>query len=70
MFWFLVESAIWAFDSIVNKHILYCGEGCMKKFWESLREHVKNILDFEKKKMLTKEGIKMQKYVIFVENEF
>ena len=25
----------------------------MKKFCESLREHVKNIIDFEKKKMLT-----------------
>ena len=25
----------------------------MKKFCESLKEHVKNILDFEKKKMLS-----------------
>ena len=31
----------------------------MKKFYESLREHVKNIIDFEKKKMLplTKEEL-------------
>ena len=32
----------------------------MKKFCESLREHAKNIIDFEKKKMLalTKEELK------------
>ena len=45
-------SAIWAFDNIENKHTFYCGKGCMKKFCESLREHAKNIIDFEKKKML------------------
>ena len=45
-------SAIWAFYHIKNKHSLYRGEGCMKKFCESLREHAKNIIDFEKKKML------------------
>ena len=45
-------SAIWAFDHIENKHTLYCGKDCMKKFCESLREHTKNIIDFEKKKML------------------
>ena len=50
-------STIWAFDSIENKHTLYCGKDCMKKFCESLREHAKNINDFEKKKMLTKEEI-------------
>ena len=34
----------------------------MKKFCSSLREHAKNIIDFEKKKMLplTKEEIKSQ----------
>ena len=33
---------------------------CMKKFYESLREHTKNIIDFKTKKMLplTKEKIK------------
>ena len=35
-----------------NKHTLYHGEECMKKFCETLREHTKNIIDFEKKKML------------------
>ena len=46
----------------------------MKKFCESLREHAKYIIDFEKKKMLplTKEEInhiKIEKYVIFVEKD-
>ena len=35
----------------------------MKKFCESLREHTKNIIDFQKKKMLplTKEELKSHK---------
>ena len=50
---------IWAFHIIEEKHTLCCGEDCMK-FCESLRENAKNIIDFEKKKMLplTKEEIK------------
>ena len=43
-------STIWAFDSIENKHTLYRGEDCMKKFCETLRKHMKNIINFEKKK--------------------
>ena len=43
-------STIWAFDSMESNHTLYRGEDCMKKFCESLREHSKNIIDFEKKK--------------------
>ena len=43
-------STIWAFDHIENKHTLYRGENCMKKFCESLREHARNIVDFETKK--------------------
>ena len=45
-------STIWAFDHIENKHTLYRGKDCIKKFCESLREHAKNIIDFDKKKML------------------
>ena len=50
-------STIWAFDHIENKHTLYNGKDCMETFREFLREHAKNIIDFEKKKMflLTKE---------------
>ena len=54
-------STIWAFDHIENKHTLYCGKDCTKKFCTSLREHAKNIIDFEKKKLLslTKEELKL-----------
>ena len=53
-------SAIWGFDHREDKHILYCGKDCMKKFCTSLREHAKNIIDFKKRKMLplTKEELK------------
>ena len=52
-------STIWVFHIIEEKHTLCCGEDCMK-FCESLRENAKNIIDFEKKKVLplTKEEIK------------
>ena len=53
-------STNWAFDHIENKHTLNRGEDCMKIFCESLTEQAKNIVDFEKKKMLpvTKEELK------------
>ena len=37
-------SAIWAFDKIEKKHILYRGEDCVKKFCTSLREHATNVI--------------------------
>ena len=54
-------STIWAFDHIENKHTLHWGKDCMKRFCESLREHAGNIIDFEKKKMLSliKEELKL-----------
>ena len=57
-------STIWGFDHIENKHTLYRGKDCMKKFWDSLREHAKNIINFEKKKMslLTKEELKSHQH--------
>ena len=65
----------WGFDHIEDKPTLYRGRDCMKKFCTSLREHTKNIIDFEKEKMLplTKEElnhIKMQGHVILMEKEF
>ena len=42
--------AIWVFDYIENKHTLYRGKDCMKKFCSCLRKHAKNTIDFEKKK--------------------
>ena len=53
-------STILAFDSIEIKNTFHQGEDCMKRFVSSSREHAKNIIDFEKKKMLplTKEKLK------------
>ena len=50
-------SKIPSFRSIENKHDLYRGKDCMKKFREFLREHTMKIINFKKKKMklLTKE---------------
>ena len=42
---------MWGFDHIEDKHTLYHGKRCMKKFCESLREHAKSIIGFEKVKM-------------------
>ena len=36
-----LTSTICAFDHIENKHTLYWGKDCMKKFCESLKEHTK-----------------------------
>ena len=43
-------STIWAFGHIENKHTLYHGNDRLKNFYESLREHSKNVIDIEKKK--------------------
>ena len=50
----------WVCDHIENKQNLYRGKDCMKRFCESLREHAKSLIGFEKKKMLplTKEELK------------
>ena len=45
-------SMIWTFDGIENKHDVYKGKDCMKKFYESLREHTIKIIKFEKKRMI------------------
>ena len=45
-------STIWDFDSIGNKHGLYHGENCMKKFWSYLAENATNAINFEKRKTL------------------
>ena len=44
-----------------NKHSLYCGDYCMKELCESSREQAKNVIDFEKKKILplTKNELKL-----------
>ena len=47
-------STIWSFDKVGNKHSLYRGKDCMRKFCNSLREHATYVINFEKKKMLPK----------------
>ena len=58
-------STIWTFDHIENNHSLYRGEDCMKKFC-TLREHGKNVIYFEKKKMLqlTKKELRLHQDVM------
>ena len=43
-------STISSFKSIENKHDLYIGKDCMKKFCESLIEHAMKIINFIEKK--------------------
>ena len=47
-----LTSTISIFDHVENKHILYRGKDCMKKYYDFLKEHAKNIIDFQKEKML------------------
>ena len=44
-------STISSFRSIENKHDVYKGKDCMKKFCASLREHIMKIINFKKKKI-------------------
>ena len=48
-------STISSFISIENKHDVYRGKDCMKRFCEFLREHALKIINFKKKimKLLT-----------------
>ena len=50
-------TTISSFRSIENKHDVYRGKDCMKKFREFLREHAMKIINLKKKKLklLTKE---------------
>ena len=50
-------STISSSRSIENKHDVYRGKDCMKRFCEFLREHAMKIINFKEKKMklLTKE---------------
>ena len=63
-------STISSVRRIENKHDVYRGKDCMKKFCEFLREHAMKIILKRKKVKLLKKGsknhIKMQKSVIFV----
>ena len=45
-------STISSFRSIENKHDVYKGKDCLKKFCEFLREHGMEIINFRKKKKM------------------
>ena len=55
-------STICGFDHIKDKHTLYRGKDCMEKFCESLREHSKGIIGFEKKIMLPLTNKELRSY--------
>ena len=40
-------SALWRFHHIEKRHTLYRVKTCMKNFCTSLREHARNVIDFE-----------------------
>ena len=42
-------STIFSFRSMENKHDVYRGKDCIKKFCESLREHAMKTINFKKK---------------------
>ena len=44
-------STISSFKSIGNKHDVYRGKDCMKKFCESLRQHAMEVINSKKKNM-------------------
>ena len=46
-------STKWLFDNIENNHSLFQGEDYIKKFSNSLREHAVDVINFEKKKLLS-----------------
>ena len=50
--WGYLMSMMETFDRIENKHDAYRGEDWMKRFYEPLREHTINIINFEENKMI------------------
>ena len=51
------------FKSIENKHNVYRGKDCMKKFYESLREHAMKIVNFKKEKIKLLKTEQQESYV-------
>ena len=39
-------STICTFDDIENKHDIYRGKGCMKKFCEYLKQHAMEVINY------------------------
>ena len=51
-----------AIDHIENKHTLYRENECLREICSPLRQHAKNVIDFEKEKLLplTKEELRFR----------
>ena len=45
-------STIWTFDGIEINPDVYSSKDCIKRFFESLREHIMKLINFAKKKMI------------------
>ena len=52
-------STISSFKNIENNHDVYRGKDYVKKFCESLREHVMKILNFKKKIIINKRAARI-----------
>ena len=46
-------STIWLFNDIENKHEVYRSKDLIKTFFESLKKHVVNTINLEKKQMIS-----------------
>ena len=60
-----------SFKHVENKHDVYKGKDCMKKFCKSIRENAMNIISFKKKKwsywyMNSRNHITIQQSAAFV----
>ena len=53
-------SIISSFRSIENKHNVYGGNDCMKKFCEFLRGHAMKIINFKKNKVINKRAAEIK----------
>ena len=59
-------STICRINHIEDTHFLYCGKYCMKTFCESLREHEKNMINFENKKMLALTRKQLEMHEVYI----
>ena len=55
-------STISSFKSIENKHDVYRGNYCLKRFCEPLREHAIELIDFKKKKIKSSPNEQQKSY--------
>ena len=59
-------SKISLFRSVENKHDVYRGKDSMKKFCESLRQHTMKVIDFKKKKIISKIAARIKSKYFYI----